>query len=212
MNADTRIYLGTNIVGINISENPGRLNLERFQISMSRFSNIRTLNLSKISRTPADVTLFAPEVIGSWRLEELFLSGVPLNEPTLESLSGYLKNDMSNNLRVLELERTNLGGSQVALLLRSMTRVPGEARNLCLNVNDNMLEDGIEKIIDAIKNNQTPSRLFLRMIEFEDESHFRHLLEALQLNTTVGNISPGTPTKGGLIAILTRLILTFYNA
>jgi hypothetical protein len=63
---------------INISENPGRIHLERFQVSLSRFSSIRKLDLSRITRTSGDEPLFVPEVMLSWRLEELIMNGVPV--------------------------------------------------------------------------------------------------------------------------------------
>ena len=95
---------------------------------------------------------------------------------------------MSNNLQVLEMEQCNLSGSDVALLMKSMTRVPGEARNLVLQVSANRLEKGVGDIVKAIEDNQTPSHLVLRMIEFTKEDHFRQLLEALRTNTTIHSL------------------------
>ena len=63
---------------INIADNPGRIHLERFKISMSCFSNLRKLDLSRITRTLGEEPLFAPEVMVSWRLEELTMNGVPV--------------------------------------------------------------------------------------------------------------------------------------
>lgn len=64
---------------VNISDNPGRINLERFQVSMSRFSKIRKLDLSRITRTSGEEALISHEVMLSWRLEELILNGVPVS-------------------------------------------------------------------------------------------------------------------------------------
>jgi hypothetical protein len=64
---------------INVSDNPGRINLERFQVSMSRFAQIRRLDLSRITRTLGEEPLIAPEVMLSWRLEELLLNGIPVS-------------------------------------------------------------------------------------------------------------------------------------
>ncbi|KAF7864201.1 uncharacterized protein EAF02_010169 [Botrytis sinoallii] len=99
---------------INISNNPGRILLERFQVSMSRFSHVRKLDLSMITRTSGDQPLFVPEVMLSWRLEELILNGIPMDQ-------------------------CNLSGSHVALLMRAMTRVAGEPRDLELH--NTTLED-----------------------------------------------------------------------
>jgi hypothetical protein len=64
---------------INIGDNPGRINLERFQVSMSRFAKIRRLDLSRITRTSGEEPLIVPEVMLSWRLEELVLNGIPVS-------------------------------------------------------------------------------------------------------------------------------------
>ena len=69
---------------INIADNPGRINLERFQVSMSRFVRIRRLDLSRITRTSGEEPLIVPEVMLSWRLEELVLNGIPVSSPESE--------------------------------------------------------------------------------------------------------------------------------
>jgi hypothetical protein len=96
--------------------------------------------------------------------------------------------DMSESLRILEMEQCNLTGSHVALLMRSMTRVAGVARNLQLHVSANRLEKGIGEIVNAIEENHTPSHLIVRMIEFAKEDHFKQLLQALRTNTTMRSL------------------------
>jgi hypothetical protein len=63
---------------INISDNPGRIDLEQFQKSVARFSRIKRLDISRTSWTSGPHALFLPEAMLSWRLEELILSGVPV--------------------------------------------------------------------------------------------------------------------------------------
>ena len=63
---------------INIADNPGKIHVERFQVSLSRFAKIRRLDLSRITKTFGDEPLFKPEVMLSWRLEELNMNGVPV--------------------------------------------------------------------------------------------------------------------------------------
>lgn len=111
-----------------------------------------------------------------------------VNDSTLDTISGYLMSDMSDSLRILEMEQCNLTGDHVALLMRSMTRVPGEARNLQLHVSANRLEKGVGEIVKAIEENHTPSHLIVRMIEFAKEDHFKQLLEALRTNTTIRSL------------------------
>ena len=64
---------------LNISGNPGRIHLEQFQASMSRFTNIRRLDLSRTTWTPSSQPLILPEVLLTWHLEELILNGIPVS-------------------------------------------------------------------------------------------------------------------------------------
>ena len=173
---------------INISDNPGRVHLERFASSMSRFSKIRKLDLSRITRTSGEQTLIEAQVMFSWKLEELIMNGVPLNEKTLDTISAYLASDMSESLRVVKMDQCNLNESHVALLMRAMTKVPGEGRNIELHVSANRLEKGVGEIVKAIEENHTPTRLVMRMIEFTKEDHFKQLLQALRTNTTIRSL------------------------
>lgn len=92
---------------------------------------------------------------------------------------------MSDDLYVLKLDQCALNGDDVALLMRSMTRFPGEVRNLELHVSANRFEKGVSEIVKAIRANQAPTHLFLRMIEYAKEDYFRELLQALRTNTTI---------------------------
>jgi hypothetical protein len=65
---------------ISIADNPGRIHLGRFPITMSRFSQIRKLDLSRVTSTCGTEPLIAPEVMLAWRLEELVMSGVPVSD------------------------------------------------------------------------------------------------------------------------------------
>ena len=96
--------------------------------------------------------------------------------------------DMSESLRILEMEQCNMTGSHVALLMRSMARDAGVARNLQLHVSANRLEKGVGEIVKAIEENHTPSHLIVRMIEFAKEDHFKQLLQALRTNTTIRSL------------------------
>jgi hypothetical protein len=111
-----------------------------------------------------------------------------VNDRTLDTISGYLMSDMSQSLRILEMEQCNMTGSHVALLMRSMAKNAGVARNLQLHVSANRLEKGVGEIVKAIEENHTPSHLIVRMIEFAKEDHFKQLLEALRTNTTIRSL------------------------
>lgn len=92
---------------------------------------------------------------------------------------------MSEGLYCLQMDQCNLTGAHVALLMRSMCRHPGEARNLHLHVSANRLEKGNSDIVKAIEESTTPTHLTMRMVEYGTESRFRQLLQALRTNTTI---------------------------
>lgn len=79
-------------------------------------------------------------------------------------------------------------GAHVAILMRSMSRNPGVARNLHMHVSANRLEKGNSEIVRAIEENRTPSHLTMRMVEYQTESRFKQLLEALRKNTTIRSL------------------------
>lgn len=83
------------------------------------------------------------------------------------------------------MDQCGLNGEHVAMLMYAMTKTAGQARNLEFHVSSNRLEKGIGEIVKAIETNHAPSHLFLRMIEFNKEEHFRRLLQALRTNTTI---------------------------
>ena len=95
---------------------------------------------------------------------------------------------MSDSLRILDMDQCSLNGTHVAVLVRSMARKRGEARNLRLHVSANRLEKGIGDIVKAIEENYTPDHLVMRMIEFTKEDHFKQLLQALRTNTTIKSL------------------------
>lgn len=72
---------------ISLGDNPGRLGLGRFPVAMSRFSQIRKLDISRVNITSGEEALILPEVMMSWRLEELILSGVPVSTQSAIELS-----------------------------------------------------------------------------------------------------------------------------
>jgi len=84
----------------------------------------------------------------------------------------------------------------VALLMRSMTRESGHARDLELHLSANRLEKGISDFVAAVKDNCTPSTLVVRMIEFTKEDHFRQLLQALRTNSTIKNFDVSKASLG----------------
>lgn len=64
---------------VNIADNPGRLKLADFPTTMSMFTKIRKLNLSRATGTASALPLINEAVLLTWRLEELVLTGVPVS-------------------------------------------------------------------------------------------------------------------------------------
>jgi hypothetical protein len=86
------------------------------------------------------------------------------------------------------MDQCNLTGAQVAVLMRAMSRTAGEARSLHLYISANRLERGSNEIVEAIEEGRTPSHLTMRMVEYQTESRFRQLLQALRTNTTIRSL------------------------
>ena len=173
---------------INISGNLGRLNLESFQTRLVGFPFMRKLSLSRLQRTSGPEPLLSPETLLEWKLEELNLGQTTLNEATVDAISTYLAHPISDTLRTLRLDQCGLSGRDVAIIMRSMCNRSDEPRNLHLHVNENRLQNDHSLLFDAIKNNKTPMFLSMRMVEYQKEDHFRRLVNALRVNTTLRSL------------------------
>ena len=170
---------------IDISGNLARLDPSSFQNQIGRFGFIRKINLSRVHRTSGPEPLIATETLMTWRLEELFLSETPVNEQTVDSISAYLTSSQSDTLREIRLDQCGLTGQDVAVFMHSMTRNPGQGRELHLFVSENHLEKDHDMLVDAVKRGMTPTHLTMKMVEYTRESHFRELVQALWANTTL---------------------------
>ncbi|KAI9878748.1 MAG: hypothetical protein M1830_010654 [Pleopsidium flavum] len=170
---------------IDISGNLARLDPSSFQNQIGQFGFIRKINLSRVHRTSGPEPLIAPETLMTWKLEELFLSETPMNEQTVDSVSAYLASSQSDTLRELRLDQCGLTGQDVAVFMHSMTRVPGQGRELHLFVSENHLEKDHDMLVDAVQRCMTPTHLTMKMVEYTRESHFREFVQALRKNTTL---------------------------
>jgi len=170
---------------IDVSGNLARLDPSSFQNQIGQFGFIRKINLSRVHRTSGPEPLIAPETLMTWKLEELFLSETPMNEQTVDSVSAYLASSQSDTLRELRLDQCGLTGQDVAVFMHSMTRKPGQGRELHLFVSENHLEKDHDMLVDAVQRCMTPTHLTMKMVEYTRESHFRELVQALRKNTTL---------------------------
>ncbi|KAI7969078.1 hypothetical protein EIK77_000161 [Talaromyces pinophilus] len=175
----------TTLEAVNISGIQGRLSPELFQQQIGYFGQIRKINLTRVARTSGSEPLIAPETLLNWRLEELSLSQTAVNKETVESIAAYLASDRSSSLRILRFDQCGLTGGDVATFLHCMTRPADKARDMHLHVSENHLDTNYSLLFNAIANNNTPTHLSMRMIDFKKEDHFRELIEAMRKNTTL---------------------------
>ncbi|THC91926.1 hypothetical protein EYZ11_008612 [Aspergillus tanneri] len=180
----TTVSQASTLEVLNISGVQGRLNPDLFQQYLGHFSQIRKLDLSRISRTSGSEPLITAETLFNWRLEELSLSRTAVNRETVDSIATYLASERSQNLRVLKMDQCGLTGQDVAIFLHSEA-VVGSSRNLHLHVNENRLDQGCSYLFNAIAEDNTPSHLSMRMIDFKREEQFQQLAEALRKNRTL---------------------------
>ncbi|KAJ5902504.1 hypothetical protein N7495_003032 [Penicillium taxi] len=170
---------------INIAGVQGRLNPEMLQQYIGYFSQIRKINLSRISRTSGSDPLISAEMLFNWRLEELILSRTLVNRKTVDALSTYLASDRSHDLRMIRLDQCGLSGEDVAMFMHSMSSGSDGPRSLHLHVNENRLDIGCSHLFDAVAKNDTPSHLSMQMIDFKKEEHFREMIDAFRHNTSL---------------------------
>ncbi|KAF2115072.1 leucine rich repeat protein-like protein [Lophiotrema nucula] len=178
------------IEAIDISSNPVRLSPTLFDSQIGVFGYLTKLNLSHLARTSGDEPLISLETFQAWRLQELVLSGTSLNPAMVDAIASYLVNHkQSKALRELKLDHCYLNGKDVAYLLHSMTENPGTARELHLDVSENNIEQHLDELTDAIGSGLAPSKLTIRLIEFEKEADFRKMVLALAANNTIRHLN-----------------------
>ncbi|GLB10089.1 hypothetical protein AtubIFM57258_006028 [Aspergillus tubingensis] len=180
----TVVAQSSTLEAMNISGVQGRLSPDILQQYLGYFSQIKTLDLSRISRTSGTEPLLTSETLFNWRLEELSLSRTLVNRETVDAIATYLASDRSRGLRVLRLDQCGLSGQDVAIFLHSMT-ANGFPRDLHLHVNENRLDQGCSYLFKAIAQNKTPTHMSMRMIDFKKEEQFQQLVEALRKNRTL---------------------------
>lgn len=170
---------------IDISGAQGRFSPELFQRQIGYFAHIRRLNLTRVQRTAGPEPLILPETLLVWRLESLLLSQTAMNEQTVDSISAYLASRRSDTLRELHFNQCGLTGKDLAIFFQSMSREAGKPRGMHVSASENRLKIGYSLLFKTIAQNYGPTRLTMRMIDFEKERHFRELVEALTTNTTL---------------------------
>ncbi|KAL8823880.1 MAG: hypothetical protein Q9191_005474 [Dirinaria sp. TL-2023a] len=170
---------------IDLSNNPARLDPEFLQSQLSAFDFIRKLNLSNVNRKSGTEPLLTGNVLLAWKLEELRLDNIALNEADLKVLSAYLKSSQSETLRLLGLNQCNLTGGGVADLLHSMYRGVANVRPIHLHITKNKLEESHDRFVAAVSRSVTPCGITMQMLEYKREQNFQNFIIALTNNTSL---------------------------
>lgn len=69
----------TSLQRLNLSDNPGNMQLNEFSTFTTRFNNLRYLNLSRALFAKGTTSLLDPDTLCSWQLEELILDGITVS-------------------------------------------------------------------------------------------------------------------------------------
>jgi hypothetical protein len=130
-------------------------------------------------------------------------SETQLNPETVEAIATYLASPQSDALYNLALTHCGLTARDVALLMHSMERTPGKARNMHLHIgyvrclllaayidtderhSENALAYDAGDFTDCIANGKTPSHLTMKIIDYPREEPFQELIRALTVNKTI---------------------------
>lgn len=176
---------------LDISSNPVRLVPSILSHQLQPFGYIRKLDLSDLAIAAGSGPLLPYETLASWRLEDLRLKGLSLNEQTIDSICAYLSSPQSEVLKELVLSNGTLTGADVATLMQSMTQEPNTARLLHLDVSENNLQKKYKTMVKAIADGLAPTHLSMRSIEYDDEETFEALLLGLAANKSVRYLDLG---------------------
>lgn len=170
---------------IDLSNNQGTARFEIVCNALSRLSRVNKLCIARSVRLASELSLFDDEALANWHLRELDMSGVMLNDATVDSLANYLSNSTSQSLGLLRLNNSGLTGAQMARLFRGM----GRDRDMELYTNSNKIDDGITDLSDALAAGFGPLNWSLQIIDFSREESYITLLRGLAPNTSIKCLS-----------------------
>lgn len=168
---------------VDISGNPARLD-SSWHRHIHSFEFMRKLQLSNVCRESVPEPLVPPDLLISWKLEEIILDRTMLNAETVETLASYLSHPQSQFLKNLSLNQCQLTGMQAADLLSAQHKGVTGVRNLHIQLTENRLEQDHEHLVKAISRNWTPAQMTMQMLEYKTETNFRAFLAAFASNQT----------------------------
>jgi hypothetical protein len=170
---------------LNTSDNQGVVKPDIIRHSLSQLRVLKRLDISGNTRLDPDRPVIDEATISRWSLVELDLSGIALNEASIDVLADYLQTIKSQNLQILRLNKCGLTSRQIARIFRAM----GQSRKMTVFINANRLDDGIDDLSGALACGYGPWSLFAQMVEFNYESSYTKLWKALTVNKTIECLS-----------------------
>ncbi|KAL8674368.1 MAG: hypothetical protein Q9168_001228 [Polycauliona sp. 1 TL-2023] len=203
-------HQGSTLECLNFSGNVARLEPLQMREYLDEFAFIRKINFSNTYRTSGREPLLELRTLVSWKLEELDLSRSSINAETLQSIAGYLRSPQSQILRHLRLKGCGLTGGNVADLLKAMAD-HAPYRDLHLHIDENHLEQGHDRLVEAVSQSLTPLYMTMEMLEYKEEKNFRLLVLAWTQNTSTRYLNMSKvslPSEAGpeTIAAMERML------
>ena len=175
---------------VNISANPGLLEARSLALGLGNLRHLRRLELTNANVGSRGQPLLTYELLSTWRLERLHLSGTSLDDSCLRHLARYLENPVSMCLAWLDLCRCKLTGGDIGRLLGAIHK-GGKNRSMGLEVSCNNLEGSGEhwQLIEAIQQSETPTRMVMEKYEYTDGFEYERLIRAVAKNTRLKHLN-----------------------
>jgi Ran GTPase-activating protein (RanGAP) involved in mRNA processing and transport len=173
---------------LNISSNRNSISAAALAQLLQDMFRIQRLNVAGSVMGSMDGPLITCATLHQMSsLQELDLSGLSLNEETMESFTKYFTLTKTVRLRQLTLNNCHITGFGAARLFEAI--LPTTGQKLCIFMNGNPLEQGLDRLARAIRGNFGPAALHMDMIEFRDDSNFASLLAALAESSQLTTLS-----------------------
>lgn len=144
------------------------------------------------SEAPQVDAFLSAAMLCNWRLQDLRLSGCPLNRASITAMAQYLRHPRSSGLRVLALDGcVGLDAHGLATIVEAMAQGSGleinAAREIHLDASYTRMHPttAVKSLAHALSLPGGPTSLTLRGLEFGSEVDLRVVLLALAKNTAL---------------------------
>jgi hypothetical protein len=179
---------GQTLQELDISRNMCSMSITALSRLLHSTPNLVRLNVCGSVMGSMDGPLIAGSKLNEMAsLRELDLSGVNINEETIEAIAEYLSSASAVTLRRLCLNNCRITGFGAARLFEATP--PSSGHELLNEINGNPLETGVSRLARAVRNGFGPAYLHMNMVEFRDDSNYAQLLTAIALSSKLLGLS-----------------------